>query len=1253
MGIQSSRHQAVLEELTEWWEDLRDRGIGSRVVLVSVPHRWGRSSLLTDFRGVVDDLDGPLTFRISCTPRAGRAVQAQELREALTTTDLRARAARLFGLDTTAGEVQLGLGIGGLLASGLAAAVPLLLTSLAVTATGNAWDASPSGQQGTVARAARAVAAVSVSAPVLVTIDDAELLDLGLAVTMIENLASRYDGQVLVVVTVTPESELEATLFSPGRYELLGRVHKADADPDMSYAARAAIAEDVCLDVPDVAIERIARRTQNFAEVFAVAGADKLADLAQMTGVALLAAVEKVINATLERAKVSAEATVLAWAGGVLHIRQADKGLEALGADRKQADPWVIRAGRLARVTDPASPRLTEQVEALAGATRRQLAALMLDEAINIAKDPDATLVERIIAQQAAHHVRADLQQHSRLTTVQSLLIRDLEDLGDPTGAYEVAIEAVAIPAKDPGKDRRELLEAVIRLAQTQPPQSDDPQIGEALALAVSGGAMLGLEARIWAAVDLLNRPSRREAALKLIDQVTTELANYPSGETTGNQWRLLLAFHVGRSGYPAISQRLLAPMINTATTKQQEAAQAILYAIGGSRVDTRLQIIFLETELAATPLGADDDLLHLRSTLAADYYTLGNYRSALQHAGDELTLRGRLQGPDHPNTLTTRGNVAGCTGESGNGTEALRLYQELLPDQIRMLKADHPGVLATRGHVATWTGQCGNRKEALRLLQELLPDQIRMLGAGHPDTLSTRGHVAFWTGQYGNHAEALHLSQELLPDRVRVLGADHPGTLSTRGHVAFWTGQCGNRAEALRLYQELLPDQERVLGADHPGTLTIRGHVAFWTGQCGNRTEALRLYQELLPDQERVLGADHPDTLNTCGHVGLWTGRCGNHAEALRLSQELLPDRVRVLGPDHPDTLTTRGNVAGWTGDRGNSMEALRLFRELLPDQERVLGPDHPDTLTTRGHVALWTGQCGNSAEALRLYQELLPRQVRVLGSDHPDTLSIRGHVGLWTGKCGNGTEALRLYRELLSDQMRVSGPDHPDTLLVHEHVALWTGQCGNRTEALRLSQELLPEQIRVFGPDHPHTLTIRGNVAFWIGQCGNSMEALRLSQELLPDRVRVLGPDHPDTLSNRNNVAFWTGRSGNSAEALRLSEELLPGCVRVLGADHPGTLTNRSNVAFWTGRSGNSAEALRLSQELLTDQVRVLGSDHPDTLTTRGRIALWTGEGGNNAKALRQYQELLTDQVRVLGSDHPDTFTTRLAVAHLVGES
>jgi hypothetical protein len=836
MAIQSSRHRAVLEELAECWEDLRDRGTGSRVVLVAVPHRWGRSRVLEDFRGVVEDRDGPLMFPISCTALAAdRAVQSVELSKALTTAELGSRAAELVDWNTTAGKVQIGMGLGGLFASGLAAAIPLLLASLAVTAAKNAWDASPSGQQGAVARSARAVAAVSVAAPVLVTMDDVELLDLGLAAAMIENLVGRYDGQVLAVATVTPESDLAAELLSPARYELLGRVRKADADPDMSYGARAALAREAGPELPDVAVERIARRTRNFAEVFAVCGAGKLADSSQETGAALLAAVNTVIDAALDRAKVSAEATVLSWAGGALLIRQADRALEVLGADRQQADPWVSRSATLARVTDPTSPRLKEQVDALATATRHQLAAAVLEEAVNVVRDSDATLVELVIARQAAHHVRSDLDARGQLTQMQLALIRGLERLGDPAAASQVATEALAgLPAdEEGGQNRREILNAMPRLDATRPRQAEDPLVEEAVALALSGGAVLGLEARVWAAVDLLGQPGRREAALKLADQVTAELAQRPSTEAAANQWRQLLAFHAGRAGYPGISQRLLTPIINTAATAQQEAAQKILYAVGGPRADTRLQIILLEAELAARPQATDDNLLRLYSALAADYGTLGDYRSALQHAAKELALRLRLQGPDHRQTLIARAQFARWTGQNGDSAEALRLYRELLPDLEQVLGRDHHETLGARGNIiALQTGQQGDGAEALRLYRELLPDLVRVLGRDHHDILSARANIAALTGEHGDRAEALRLYRELLPDLEQEMGPDHLATLSVRDHIAALTGELGDGAKALRLYRELLRDRARVQGPDHPYTLATQREIARLAGE-------------------------------------------------------------------------------------------------------------------------------------------------------------------------------------------------------------------------------------------------------------------------------------------------------------------------------------------------------------------------------------------------------------------------------------
>jgi hypothetical protein len=579
---------------------------------------------------------------------------------------------------------------------------------------------------------------------------------------------------------------------------------------------------------------------------------------------------------------------------------------------------------------------------------------MMLDMALEIGRDPEAGLVDKVVACRAAHQVRADLQDRTQLTNVQCQLVHGLEDLNDPGAAYQVAHAALADlylashRSKQRTREHDDLLAAVLRLGCTWSSRHDDPIIHASVAAAASG-AVITLEARIWAAIYLLSQVGQRERALGLTDQITAELNSRDDLAAIGDRWRLLLAFHVGRAGYPSIAQQLLAPILNAPGSLEERSAARTLYAVSGPGADTRLQIIGLEAELAVLPPDADDDQLRVYHALAADYDVLGDYRHALYYGQQELLLRRRLQGAHHPDIFRNHYNIALWIGGSGQDEKALRLSRELLSDQVSVLGSDHPDTLNTRSTVAFFTGECGYPAEALRLLREIQPDQVRVLGPGHPTALDTRSKIASWTGECGDPREALRQFRELLPDQERVLGPDHPDTLNTRSNIASWTKECGNPTEALRLFRDLLPDEERVLGPDHPSTLTTRSNIASFTGECGDPTEALRLSRELLPDRERILGPDHPSTLIDRYNIAGFTGTCGDPAEALRLFRELLPDQERVLGPDHPDTLDTRSNIASWTKECGNPTEALRQFRELLRDQERVLGPDHPDIMETR----------------------------------------------------------------------------------------------------------------------------------------------------------------------------------------------------------------------------------------------------------------------------------------------------------------
>lgn len=57
--------------------------------------------------------------------------------------------------------------------------------------------------------------------------------------------------------------------------------------------------------------------------------------------------------------------------------------------------------------------------------------------------------------------------------------------------------------------------------------------------------------------------------------------------------------------------------------------------------------------------------------------------------------------GPDHPDTLTSRNNLAGAYHASGDLGRAIPLYEQTLTDSERVLGGDHPRTLAYRDNLA------------------------------------------------------------------------------------------------------------------------------------------------------------------------------------------------------------------------------------------------------------------------------------------------------------------------------------------------------------------------------------------------------------------------------------------------------------------------------------------------------------------------------------------------------------------------
>ena len=200
--------------------------------------------------------------------------------------------------------------------------------------------------------------------------------------------------------------------------------------------------------------------------------------------------------------------------------------------------------------------------------------------------------------------------------------------------------------------------------------------------------------------------------------------------------------------------------------------------------------------------------------------------------------------GADHPETLTSRNNLANAYQDAGKLEEAITLYEQNLKDFEDLLGPDHPETLTSRNNLAYAYQDRGRLDEATPLFERNLSDFIRVLGPDHPHTLTARHNLANAYQDRGRLDEAIPLLERNLSDFIRVLGPDHPRTLTARNNLAYAYQESDRLDEAIPLLEQTLKDRTRILGPHHPRTLTSRNNLASAYRAAGRFEDAEALFE-------------------------------------------------------------------------------------------------------------------------------------------------------------------------------------------------------------------------------------------------------------------------------------------------------------------------------------------------------------------------------------------------------------------------
>jgi tetratricopeptide (TPR) repeat protein len=380
-------------------------------------------------------------------------------------------------------------------------------------------------------------------------------------------------------------------------------------------------------------------------------------------------------------------------------------------------------------------------------------------------------------------------------------------------------------------------------------------------------------------------------------------------------------------------------------------------------------------------------DTLGSMNNLGLSLYAEGNLRGAREIQDELLVLLQRLLGPKHVETLKSMNNLAKTLQAQGEVAEARKLFEEVLADSKQRLGPEHTSTLTAMSNLAVILNEQGDVPASRALAEEVLAHRKRLLGDGDPETLTSMSILGLVRYAEGDFSGAQALQVDVLAQRKVVLGPEHPETLRSMTNLACTFQAQGDLTSALALHEQAFAQFTRLLGSKHPSTLTSMSNVALVLYAQGDLTGARTLQQEALGLYEQALGPEHVETLGSMNRLGATLSKLGDVAAAQALREELLAKYERVRGPEHRDTLGAMNRLAITLSVRGDLEGARALEERALAVSKRLLGPEHPHTTASVWNLLQTLLSLDQTEAAKRLVTSdlswLLAREPASLGAD------------------------------------------------------------------------------------------------------------------------------------------------------------------------------------------------------------------------------------------------------------------------------
>ena len=249
-----------------------------------------------------------------------------------------------------------------------------------------------------------------------------------------------------------------------------------------------------------------------------------------------------------------------------------------------------------------------------------------------------------------------------------------------------------------------------------------------------------------------------------------------------------------------------------------------------------------------------------------------GMFEQACQQLQHVLAVRRRLLGEEHPDTLSTRHNLAGVLHDQGHLVPARAEYEQVWAARRRLQGGQEADTLTAQHELARVLHDQGHLAGARALFEQVLDARRQLQGDYHTHTLAARHELARVLHHQGDLARARQEYESILDLRQRTLGLLHPRTLTARHNLACLLYDVGDWAAAHEELRATFTARTTMLGATHPQTLSTQDKLARLLHDAGQQNTARELLQTALNTARQTLGEMHPDTRRMARTLNAWT---------------------------------------------------------------------------------------------------------------------------------------------------------------------------------------------------------------------------------------------------------------------------------------------------------------------------------------------------------------------------------------------